>query len=258
MLELMDPVQTILGLVEERTGKEIRHVERKDLPVSAELKVAQRDESVHSLLYRNEHSEEVNYLVAHQCGHVLRLFGAREGQRFIPVANRKTMMSYLLEMDEDLQRLSSVFGPEKVRKLVRLWYEGVVFQVTRMPPDIMIDRWLYDEYPELRPLQMNALRNQRRAAVLGLSDDMRKVTPSKVYYASNVMNYVYFKVLEDHFHLDFVAPYHKTVFLYDGQSLVRLTEQGYVNTHEGDRAMIDEWARRLQITTWFEWKQLDV
>jgi hypothetical protein len=256
-LQLIDPVHTILELVEERTGRKIEFIEKKDLQVSAELKVAEGDGRVHRLFYRTDHTDEVNYLVAHQCGHVLRLFGAREGRRFIPIANRKTMMSYLLEMDEDLGRLSKVFGPEKVRKLVFLWYEGVVFQVTRMPPDIMVDRWLYDEYPVLRPMQLSSLRRQIRAAVLGLSPDMRKVTPSKVYYASNVMNYVYFKVLEDHFRLDLVAPYHKTVFLFDGQSLVRLTERGYVNTHEGDRAMIDEWARRLQLTAWFEWKHLE-
>jgi hypothetical protein len=256
-LNLMDCVRTILALVEERTGREIKFVERGDLPVSAELKVAGKGDPAHRILYRENHDEEIHYLVAHQCGHVLRLFGADAGQRFIPVANRKTMMSYLFEMDDELHRLSSVFGPEKVRKLIRLWYEGVVFQVTRMPPDIMIDKWLYDEYPELRPIQLRSLKRQRRAAIMGLSDDMRKITPSKVYYASNVMNYAYFKILEDHFRLDFVAPYHGTVYLFDGGSLVRLTERDYANNHQGDRVMIDQWAERLRLTTWFEWKQLD-
>ena len=256
-LNLMDCVRTILVLVEERTGREIEFVERSDLPVSAELKVAGKDDPVHQVLYRENHDEEIHYLVAHQCGHVLRLFGADAGQRFIPVANRKTMMSYLFEMDDELHRLSSVFGPEKVRKLIRLWYEGVVFQVTRMPPDIMIDKWLYDEYPELRQIQLRSLKRQRRAAIMGLSDEMRKITPSKVYYASNVMNYAYFKVLEDHFRLDFVAPYHGTVYLFDGGSLVRLTERDYANNHQGDRSMIDQWAERLRLSTWFEWKHLD-
>jgi len=255
-LRLLDPVREILKVVEEMTDRKVDFVEKSDLSVSAELKVAEKDEQTHRLFYRPTHTEEINYLVAHQCGHVLRLFGAEKGKRFIPVANRKTMMGYLLEMDEDLKRLSLVFGPEKVKKLVFLWYEGVVFQVTRMPPDIMIDKWLYDEYPELRAIQLASLERQRRAAILGLSEDMRKITPAKVYYASNVMNYAYFKVLEDHFRLDFVAPYHKTVFLYDGQSLVRVTEQGLGNNHEGDRAMINEWARLLQLTGWFEWKRL--
>lgn len=256
-LELMASVKTVLQLVEERTGKRIEWVEKNDLPTSVELKVAGKNEQAHRLFYRENHSEEVNYLVAHQCGHILRLFGAAPGRRFIPVANRRTMMSYLLEMDDDLHRLSSVFGPEKIKKLITLWYEGVVFQVTRMPPDIMIDKWLYNEYPELRPIQMTSLQKQRRAAIMGLSEDMRKITPAKIYYASNVMNYAYFKVLEDHFRLDFVAPYHRTVYLYDGGSLVRMTERDYVNDHNGDRSMIDRWAGLLKLAAWYEWKPLD-
>jgi len=256
-LDLMGCARTIVALVEERTGRKIEFVERSDLPVSAELKVAERGDRAHQMLYRGTHGEDIHYLVAHQCGHVLRLFGADVGERFIPVANRRTMMSYLFEMDEELQRFSSVFGVEKLRKLIRLWYEGVVFQVTRMPPDIMIDKWLYDEYPELRPIQLRSLRRQREAALMGLSDDMRKVTPAKVYYASNVMNYAYFKVLEDHFRLDFVAPYHGTVYLFDGGSLVRITERDYVNNHQGDRSMINQWAERLRLTGWFEWKKMD-
>jgi hypothetical protein len=256
-LGLLDPVYTILGLVEDLTGKKIVPVAKNDLPVTAELKVAGKGDPAHRLLYRENHTDEVNYLVSHQCGHVLRLFGAEPARRFIPVANRRTMMSCFLEMDEELQRLSAVFSQEKVRKLAMLWYEGVVFQVTRMPPDIMIDKWLYDEYPELREIQLGSLKRQRKAAILGISEDMRKITPSKVYYASNVMNYAYFKVLEDHFHLDFVAPYHSTVFLYDGGSLVRLAELSYVNNHEGDRSMIDQWADRLHMKTWFEWKPFD-
>lgn len=256
-LNLMDCVRTILSLVEERTGRGIEFVERKDLSVSAEFRVAEKSDPVHRILYRERHGEEIDYFVAHQCGYVLRLFGADAGRRFVPVANRRTMMICLFEMDEELHRLSSILGAEKVRQLIRLWYEGVIFQVTRMPPDIMIDKWLYDEYPELRSVQLRALQRQRQAAIMGLSDDMRKITPSKVYYASNVMNYVYFKVLEDHFRLDFVAPYHGTVYLYDGGSLARATERDYVNNHQGDRSMIDQWAERLRLTGWFEWKRLD-
>jgi len=254
---LMKCVRTIMALVEERTGRGIEFVEKRDLSVSAEFRVAEKSDPVHRVLYRAGYGEEIDYLVAHQCGYVLRLYGAEAGQRFIPVANRRTMMSYLFEMDDELHRLSSSLEAEKFRQLIRLWYEGVIFQVTRMPPDIMIDKWLYDEYPELRPVQLRSLQRQRQAAIMGLSDDMRKITPSKVYYCSNVMNYVYFKVLEDHFRLDFVAPYHGTVYLYDGGSLVRMTERDYVNNHKGDRSMIDHWAERLRLTTWFEWKKLD-
>lgn len=255
-LELISAVKDILKLVEERTGKSIQCVERNDLPMSAEFRTAAKDEATHRLFHRSSYDEQINYIIANQCGHILRLYGVPEEQRFMPVANYRTMMSYVMEMGDEFHRLEKVFGQEKIKRMIRLWYEGVVFQLTKMPPDIMIDKWLYDEYPDLRPIQIRSLTRQRKEAVQSLAQDTRKFTPEKIYRISNIMNYTFFKVLEDHFRLDWVTPYHSTIFISDGSALAKLTERNYVNTHTGDRAMIDAWAKHLDLTTWFEWKPL--
>jgi hypothetical protein len=255
-LELIGAVEDILKHVEERTGKTIELVEKKDLPRSAELRTAAKGEATHRLFHRSVYDEQINYVIANQCGHILRLFDVPEDQRFMPIANYRTMMSYIMEMGDEFHRLVKVFGSEKIKHMVRLWYEGVVFQLTKMPPDIMIDKWLYDEYPDLRPIQLSSLIRQRQEAVQSLAQDTRKFTPEKIYHVSNIMNYAFFKVLEDHFRLDWVAPYHSTIFIFDGSALAKLTEREYVNNHVGDRAMIDAWANRLGLATWFEWKPL--
>ncbi|MDD5476190.1 MAG: hypothetical protein PHU03_06740, partial [Syntrophales bacterium] len=213
-------------------------------------------EAKHHLYYRPVHNEDVNYILANQCGHILRLMEIPEDQRFMPVANKRTMMSYILEMEDEFKRLMDVFGPEKIRRMVRLWYEGVVFQLTKMPPDIMIDKWLYDKYPDLREIQLASLIRQRQEALQSLSRDTTKFTPEKIYRVSNIMNFAFFKVLEDHFRLDWVAPYHGTIFILEGSALAKITENEYVNGHRGDRIMIDTWAGRLGLTTWYEWKPL--
>ena len=255
-LQLTSVVENILKLVEERTGKAIRCVEKKDLPMSAELRQAGKEETFHRLFHRPVYDEQINYVIANQCGHILRLFEAPEEGRFMPIANHRTMMSYVMEMEDEFHRLAKVFGQEKIRRMVRLWYEGAVFQLTKMPPDIMIDKWLYDEYPELRPIQLKSLVRQRQDAVQSLTQDTRKFTPDKIYRVSNIMNYAFLKILEDHFRLDWVAPYHSSIFIFDGSALAKVTETEYVNSHAGDRAMIDRWAERLDMTTWFEWKPL--
>jgi hypothetical protein len=255
-LDLIGAVEDILRQVEERTGKAIEFVERKDLPMSAEIRTAAKNEARHRLFHRPSYNEQINYVIANQCGHILRIFGVPEEERFMPVANYRTMMSYVMEMGDEFHRLTNVFGEEKIKRMIRLWYEGVVFQLTKMPPDIMIDKWLYDEYSDLRPIQMSSLIRQRKEAVQSLAQDTWKFTPKKIYRVSNIMNYAFFKVLEDHFRLDWVAPYHSTIFIFDGSALARLTEKDYVNNHTGDRAMIDAWAEHLHLTTWFEWKPL--
>lgn len=255
-LPLINTVEDILKKVEARTGKSIRFVEKKDLSMSAELRQAGKEEAFHRLFHRPIYDEQINYVIANQCGHILRLFEVPEEERFMPIANHRTMMSYVMEMEDEFHRLAMVFGQEKIRRMVRLWYEGAVFQLTKMPPDIMIDKWLYDEYPALRPIQLKSLLRQRQAAVQSLTQDTRKFTPDKIYRVANVMNYVFFKILENHFRLDWVAPYHSSIFIFDGSALAKVTETEYVNSHAGDRAMIDRWAERLAMTTWFEWKPL--
>ncbi|MFB3925034.1 MAG: hypothetical protein ACE14T_03190 [Syntrophales bacterium] len=256
-LKLIDSVNSILELVKEQTGKDIEFIEKSDLPVQASIEIAKKNTDTHHLLYRKSFDDQINYIIANQCGHILRIFGTSEDRRFIPVANRRTMMSYVMQMEDELHRLASVFGQEKIKQMLFLWYEGVVFQVTKMPPDIMIDKWLYDDYPELRQIQLTSLRRQRQIAILSLSEEMMKITPFRIYRASNIMNYAFFKILGDHFGLDFVTPYHKSIFIMDGSDLARHTERDYVNSLEGDRIMIDEWARRLCLTGWFEWKHIE-
>lgn len=255
-LKLINAVEDIIKRIAESTGKEFELIEKNDMPRSAELNMAATGEPRHRLFYRPEHDEQINYVIANQCGHVLRLFDAPEDQRFMPVANYRTMMSYVMEMGDEFHRLKQVFGPEKIKRMVRLWYEGAVFQVTKMPPDIMIDKWLFDEYPELRPIQLASLTRQRQEAVQSLVQDTRKFTPEKIYRVSSIMNYAFFKVLEDHFRTDWVAPWHSTIFIFDGSALAKLTQNEYANHHAGDRAMIDAWAGRLGLITWFEWKPL--
>jgi hypothetical protein len=255
-LVLIDAVQNILTQVAERTDQEIEFIEKRNMPRSAELQTAAKGEPRHRLYYRPGHDEQINYVIANQCGHVLRHLNVPEDQRFMPVANYRTMMSYVMEMGDEFHRLIEVFGPEKIKRMVRLWYEGSVFQVTKMPPDIMIDKWLFDEYPELRPIQLASLTRQRQEAVQSLVQDTRKFTPDKIYRVSSIMNYAFFKVLEDHFRLDWTAPWHSTIFIFDGSALAKLTQKEYANNHPGDRAMIDAWAGRLGLSTWFEWKPL--
>jgi len=253
-LSLPVPIVDILRQVEEKSHKAIQYCEKSDLAVAAKFQLADKDSRFHILFYNVTYGEKIYYAIVCQCGHILRLFDADQERRHIPVVNKRTMMSYFLEMDDEIHRLAAYFGKDKINQLAMMWYEGVVYQLTRMPTEIMINKWIGERCPSLRDLQIKGISEQRDIAVMSISDSVRSIMPSKVYMTSNIMNYVYFKVLEDYYHLDLVAPYHRTVFIFEGSSLARITENEYVDSHEGDRAMIDRWAGRLGLGSWFEWK----
>ncbi len=251
-LELIEPVKSILSDVEAATGKPLKFIEKEELGVFATVKLARRSMPAHIILYRRQHDQIINHLVAHECGHILRMFGVPEEKRLIPATPNDDSV-VLQELDRDLKRLSSVIPMRDLIQIISTWRDGLIRQLTNYPPDIMIEKWIYDGYPELRKYQLASLEGQLDQALAGLSRDIQMVTPPKVYNASNMMNYAFFDILGDHLKIDLAKPYRNTPFMKKGKQLVRLTEKDYVNTYDGDVAMINRWAEFLGLSKWFDW-----
>ncbi|MCK4466686.1 MAG: hypothetical protein KAU83_13325, partial [Bacteroidales bacterium] len=101
----------------------------------------------------------------------------------------------MAEIEPEIQELSTVLPFDKLAQIVNLWYNGTIRQVTNFPPDIIIEKWIYDEYPELRPYQAQSLKKQHEEALAGLSPEVMKMTPAKFLDVSNIMNYAFFRIL---------------------------------------------------------------
>jgi len=251
-LELIGPVKSILNEVEATTGKPLRFVEKEDMDVFATVKMARRSMPAHIVYYRRQHDFIINHLVAHECGHILRMFGVPEEKRLIPAKTRDDR-AVLQEIERDLKRISAVVPMRELVQVVGTWRNGLVMQLTSYPPDIMIEKWIYDGYPELRPYQLQSLERQNNQALKGISRNVQLVTPSKIYNSSNIMNYTFFNILGSHTKVDLAKPYRNTPFSKKGKQLIKLTEKDYVNTYEGDISMINRWAEFLGLSKWFEW-----
>ena len=191
---LPEPVRAILDTLRDVTGRDVQFVRKPDLKSLARIRMAGGASAAHVLFYRDEHDPRIHHVIANECGHLIRLFVAPPDKRLVAVANERTQASYREVIREDIQRLSLIHGLDTLRTFIPLWYESVVFQLTRMPPDIMIERWLYEEYPDMRDIQLAALQEQHEKAVSVLSGNIRRMTPGKIYEVSQVMNYVFFRL----------------------------------------------------------------
>ena len=162
-LDLIEPVKSILSDVEAATGKPLKFVEKDDMDSFAAVKIARRSMPAHIVFYRRQHDVIINHLVAHECGHILRMFGVPEEKRLIPAKSRDAR-SMLLEIEGDLNRISKTIPMKELIQVVGTWTNGLVMQLTSYPPDIMIEKWIYDGYPELRPFQLQSLERQNKQA----------------------------------------------------------------------------------------------
>jgi hypothetical protein len=67
------------------------------------------------------------------------------------------------------------------------------------------------------------------------------------------MNYAFFNILGGYINADLARPYRNTPFSKKSKQLVELTEKDYVNSYEGDIAMINKWAEFLGLSKWYDW-----
>jgi len=118
----------------------------------------------------------------------------------------------------------------------------------------MIEKWIYDRFPMLRALQLESIKKQHAEAVSGLTETVRKITPNTILFASNVMNYAFFRILGLHIGQNFTRQYSSTIYIGKGKELASMTEKDYADSHEGDNIMIDKWASFLNISDWFKWR----
>ena len=119
------------------------------------------------------------------------------------------------------------------------------------------EKWIYNNYSELRSYQLDSIKRQRDSAVAVLSDDIKAFAPAKIYKSSNIMNFAFFRILGKHIGVNLTKPYDRTPYVKLGKKLASLTENNYIDSYEGDIEMINMWAEFLRLSNWFEWTNFE-
>ncbi len=253
-IRFIDPVPSVLEEVRRVTGKGIEFIQKENLSTYAALKMARKNMPAHLIYYKKEHDELINHLIVHECGHLFRIFKCPENQRLMPYSDQQIKYEALKQIENEITALANVLTEDQISQVINLWYEGLIRQVTNLPPDIMIEKWIHDQFPPLRPLQLKSLKKQHSESVAGLTETVRRMTPPTILFASNVMNYAFFKILGLHIGQNYVREYSATSYLSRGKELTAITSRDYRDSHEDDNLMIDKWAAFLNISNWFKWR----
>lgn len=251
-----EDLKKIIELAKEVSGKDFEFIVKNDMTQYAGIKIARKDDTVHQIYYKQEHYELLQHLIAHECGHLIRLYRAAEKDRVVPATHEKTIERAYNEIEGDIQDLSKKLPQDALAKYIKTLYEGIVRQVTNLPVDIMIEKWIYNNYPKLRDNQLKSIEKQAKQSLEVLDRDPR-LFPKKFYYCSNVMNYVFLRHVGFTIKKKFIQPYSNTQFLIPGKKLSKITKDEYKNSFSGDVAMINRWAQFLEIKDWFEWRDFE-
>lgn len=257
MINMPDSINKIFEKVKYLTGKDVELIEKKDLNVYASVKIARKSMPSHLMYYKPEPTGMINHLIAHECGHILRIYGVSPEDRLIPYSNEQMRLKAVKDIEPEVQKLSLMLPYREQEQIKNFWYAGMIKQLTNFPSDIQIEKWIYDEYPDLRSYQSQQMKRQYDEAVQALSIQAERVTPRKLLKASNGMNYAFFNVLGKHFNdTYYLRKYDRSAYADIGKKLILLQYEAE-NDYKGDLGTVDKWAETLELSHWFAWMDFE-
>ncbi len=254
-IELLSDTRKIIEEVRAITGKDIEFRENNKLNTYAIAKLARTRMPSHIIYYKAMHDDIINYIIAHECGHFIRMY-KEQNNRLMAYSDDDTMSRALA----DLERNSTVNYPADVKaKVFPLWINGIVTQLTSVPEDVRIEKWMYENYPELRLTQNQALMKQSNDISAAMKPEIKKMAPPLIYDGSSIMNYFFLRSLSDVVKSNALSMmksatfFQKAVKIFSDVEAIMKKEDSLSNGIE----VTDYLAKNLGFDGWFRWKDFE-
>jgi len=146
-----------------------------------------------------------------------------------------------------------MLGPEKANELFLIWFHGIISQLTNQPVDIMIEKWIFRDHPDLRELQLASFRKQQAQAVYNLKAEVQNSAPPLLHDASNLMFYAYLRQLGLCVGENFLKSYNSSPYIDKGKALSAILDGVKDDSIVGDVLKINRWTEFLGLEGWFDW-----
>ena len=134
-----------------------------------------------------------------------------------------------------------------------MWFHAMIKQVTNIPVDMRIEKWIFDNYPELRKSQEVSIDRQMKECAAALSKRIQDLTPKRIYDASNHINCSFAIAMEKLMGKKYTKPYRKTPFIDLGTELADLVIRSDDKGFNQDIQIIDQWTDMLGLKGWYNW-----
>lgn len=221
------------------------------------MKVAKSEAAAHTIRYAPRREAHLGYLIAHECGHLLRLWSVPPEARMMPSIGKEQRETAQHRLRQELPALMRYLPKAAQRDLLRIWHEGIVRQVSTYPADIRIEEWMFDQFPEMRSAQRAALVQQLKENELVLVPRVESISSKTVYRASVAMNCAFAQfaaaLLQEP---SLCGPYPDQA----REKARRLFWELHSERHSGnlgDIAVSKRWSRVLGLSGWFKWVGID-
>lgn len=213
---------------------------------------------------RNEHvvkfrkgSPALHHLMMHEMVHLEFVLKARKlGKNKLFISSDDNYSKFIYDLKDDIDRLKRQgVADDSIDKYIKSIFSGINNQIYSTPVDMLIESYLYNEFPELRPYQFYSLYNLNLEGIKAVTGkDILKTAPQSVMFVSRVFNLLNAYLLRDFFGIDLVNEFKPS------SSVVKTADnffeqfKMYQKTFDpGDEyELIMHWAKALHFEKYFE------
>ena len=235
----------VINEIIDTTGKEIDFRLNNNLQVFASTKIARKRMPYHIIFFRGDTANRLSYIIAHECGHISKMYSVSPDKRVVPYINNK--------LRNEAKKTIKIDLPESIKnQMVNIWIDGIIMQVTNLPVDIQIEGSIKKYLPEIMNDQKRSLKIDAENNLQILSERIKKVTPENIYHMSLSMNYAYLKYIGQITDENYISKFNNNGVVEKG---IKLYDSLIMNTknYTEDIENINKWAEILNIKEWFSW-----
>jgi hypothetical protein len=253
---LRTETQGVVAELERLSGFAVQVVPVQNLAVMAKVTTSPKATGSYVVQYRAGISFK-DYLVAFQCGHVLRLLSLPEPERF-QFATRSAATEWGARLVRAFWKSSGRPTPRDpvLATVTEQLVSGLFTQLRSIPIGMRVDAWLAADYRALADQQAEALAAQQKEALSCLSPQVRAMVPDEIVSASILLNTAYALFCDrllgaTQYHVPYAASGFKDL----GEALLEVFDELPAGP-SSDRALVDRWAREIGLDGKYTWVPL--
>jgi hypothetical protein len=252
-MALSDSVEKVLRLVKETSGLPVHVEPDSTLPPNIFSKVTKARGAMpfHRIGYQLSASATPDYLIVNQCGFLLRSYAVPARDRFDFTATdfaEATVRQWVLNNSKTPNLPAHVADG-----LTVFLFDGILSQLRSVPVGLRVDAWILAEYPDLAPLQRQAVFRQLDDNAAALRPDVMASMPDQALDTSIAMNAAFALYWAEKLKQAQIAlPYQAAGRLDVGRQLLDIWKN-IADDPAQDIELIDTWADKLNLAGWYRW-----
>ena len=243
--------------LEKMGNVDIDIVTDETIPTVAKIEYAENYNRAKHIVKYKASAPAYIHLVMHELCHLLFSIDAKKaGQNKLFINNSEHKEKFIRNISLTLKKLSKMGVAEaSVQKYASELFEGLNRQIFNAPVDLLIEEYLFNEFPQLRPYQFISNYTIIQESLVAVTD--KKVvehSPKDVLSKSKIYNLTNAMLFKDLYGIDLITDFQASKLELDMASSMYNEFKEYKDDKEPaeEYELVQHWAEDLSVDMYFE------